>query len=285
LPQDIQISPVDKNTAVIALGFPAEVAVITGLTTTSPSIFSRVTIGGSDENVRGVSISPNGDMVIVTHGNPLPALHKESISILTGLKSGALKLERTLTPADGVGSAPTAIRITPDGDTALVTNPYDATVSILKGIRSGDPQKVRIIVQPQAVGGMPLGLAVLDEETALVTGYNDSTLNIFKNLIDGDTAGWPTIGFDQILEVNKLRASSAQSVAAGYVEVSFPYKAGPDFTGNGVVDKSDLQKLLDALNAPLLVKGDPRDLNGDGVINALDTRLLVIKCTKPLCAP
>jgi len=57
-----------------------------------------------------------------------------------------------------------------------------------------------------------------------------------------------------------------------------------DLNGDGQVDKSDLNILMDALNTPANGPNDARDLNHDGVINALDARILVTLCTHPGCA-
>jgi hypothetical protein len=49
------------------------------------------------------------------------------------------------------------------------------------------------------------------------------------------------------------------------------------------VDRDDLAVITAARNTPA-APGDPRDLNGDGVINVVDARMLVLSCTRPRCA-
>ena len=57
-----------------------------------------------------------------------------------------------------------------------------------------------------------------------------------------------------------------------------------DINGDGRVDSNDLALIVAALNTPANGPNDIRDLNGDGTINALDTRKLVTLCTSAGCA-
>jgi len=52
----------------------------------------------------------------------------------------------------------------------------------------------------------------------------------------------------------------------------------------GDVDRDDLNIILAARNTPASGPDDPRDLDGDGMITALDARKLVTLCTRPRCA-
>jgi predicted extracellular nuclease len=56
-----------------------------------------------------------------------------------------------------------------------------------------------------------------------------------------------------------------------------------DLDGDGDVDKHDVQLVTNARGLIPTVF-DQRDVNGDGVINALDTRALTLQCTRPGCA-
>lgn len=68
------------------------------------------------------------------------------------------------------------------------------------------------------------------------------------------------------------------------VLVTVPASIRGDLNGDGKVDKSDLNIITSALNTLATGPNDARDLNHDGVINALDARILVTLCTKPGCA-
>ncbi len=56
-----------------------------------------------------------------------------------------------------------------------------------------------------------------------------------------------------------------------------------DLNGDAVVDESDLNIVLAAKNTPAAGLSDPRDLNHDGEINALDARKLTLLCANPGC--
>ena len=80
--------------------------------------------------------------------------------------------------------------------------------------------------------------------------------------------------------------SDGQEVAAGSDPLepnSMPAIPG-DLDHDGDVDRDDLNIILAARNTPAAGPDDPRDLDGDGMITALDARKLVILCTRPRCA-
>lgn len=58
----------------------------------------------------------------------------------------------------------------------------------------------------------------------------------------------------------------------------------PDLDGDTDVDNNDLKILQAALNKPANGPNDLRDLDGDMKITALDSRKLVLLCTRPRCA-
>jgi amidase len=57
-----------------------------------------------------------------------------------------------------------------------------------------------------------------------------------------------------------------------------------DVDGDGDVDNNDLNLILAARNTSASSVNDLRDLNGDGKIDALDSRILTTLCTRPRCA-
>ena len=56
-----------------------------------------------------------------------------------------------------------------------------------------------------------------------------------------------------------------------------------DINEDGIVDMDDLNIILAARNTSADGPDDPRDLDGDGMITALDARKLVLLCTCPRC--
>src|SRR3984885_10662858 len=77
-------------------------------------------------------------------------------------------------------------------------------------------------------------------------------------------------------------------VSASGIQASVPVSVPPalrgDLNGDGKVDQDDLNVILPALNTPATKPADARDLNRDGSINALDSRILVTLCSRPDCA-
>jgi hypothetical protein len=57
-----------------------------------------------------------------------------------------------------------------------------------------------------------------------------------------------------------------------------------DINLDGKVDRTDIQLIFNARNMPAVV-GDPRDVDGDGVITTNDARACTLMCTKPGCQP
>ena len=57
-----------------------------------------------------------------------------------------------------------------------------------------------------------------------------------------------------------------------------------DLDRDGDIDQSDLNIILSARNTPASGPDDPKDLDGDGQITALDGRKLTTLCTRPRCA-
>jgi len=66
------------------------------------------------------------------------------------------------------------------------------------------------------------------------------------------------------------------------VNITVPSLGDIDLDGD--VDSSDLSRITSILNKPANDSNDLRDINGDLKIDALDTRKLVLLCTRPRCA-
>jgi hypothetical protein len=91
-----------------------------------------------------------------------------------------------------------------------------------------------------------------------------------------------------VLSFNMVVASKTQSLSPAVggglsVDVFVPSGVTGDFNGDGVVDLDDLGVIQKSLNVSV-DNNDPRDLNFDGRIDAVDARLLTTLCDKPRCA-
>jgi YD repeat-containing protein len=73
----------------------------------------------------------------------------------------------------------------------------------------------------------------------------------------------------------------ANSTSAS-VKITVPALGDIDLDGD--VDNNDLAKITAVLNKPASGPNDLRDINGDLKLDALDTRKLVLLCTRPRCA-
>jgi hypothetical protein len=57
-----------------------------------------------------------------------------------------------------------------------------------------------------------------------------------------------------------------------------------DINADGVIDRNDINTIF-AARGTRTAPGDPRDVDGDGVITVNDARICTLVCTKPHCAP
>ncbi len=83
-------------------------------------------------------------------------------------------------------------------------------------------------------------------------------------------------------------ASNNETTGVQTITVFLPHVPPPasvrgDFDGDLDVDRDDMSLLLPRRNQPAGVD-DPMDLDGNGMIDALDSRILVGLCTRPRCS-
>jgi len=85
------------------------------------------------------------------------------------------------------------------------------------------------------------------------------------------------------LATGRINGEQFERSAFTSIEIKAPAIPG-DLDNDGDVDRDDLNIILAARNTPASGPDDPRDLDGDGMITALDARKLVTLCTRPRCA-
>jgi hypothetical protein len=150
------------------------------------------------------------------------------------------------------------------------------------------------------------GVAVSSIKALPFSSYNFSKINggklyvdVEATYIDGTSASISKAATYTSDNVDVATASEGNIIptGSGTTTIHVTYKdqtvnlpvtvdqhATGDLDGNGRVDKDDLSIITQSLNTPALGKNDPRDLNHDGKIDALDARILTTLCTYPRCA-
>ena len=71
-------------------------------------------------------------------------------------------------------------------------------------------------------------------------------------------------------------------VGSATVGAQTPQKC--DVNGDGVIDNTDINAILAALNKPATGPNDPRDADSNGIINILDARTCQVRCTRAACS-
>lgn len=104
-----------------------------------------------------------------------------------------------------------------------------------------------------------------------VTGLPDQIVNLL-----------PMLASDGHLDV-LLADDSSLDYSELTVTYTMPGAAAGDLNNDAAIDRDDVNILLLSLNTLASGPTDPRDLDHDGRITALDVRKLVAACTRPLC--
>ena len=121
------------------------------------------------------------------------------------------------------------------------------------------------------------GLATwkINSDEVPVFDYNDTVRDTGEAAFEAEPTGNP------LYEANEFRTSDHDPVIIG-LDLTVPLLLG-DADGDRDIDRDDINLIVAARNQPAGVS-DPRDLNADGVINAVDARLAALRCTRAQCA-
>jgi beta-lactam-binding protein with PASTA domain len=101
------------------------------------------------------------------------------------------------------------------------------------------------------------------------------------------TATNNTVPAGSVISQNPTGGSNVPAGSAVNLVVS----SGPapvtvcDVDRNGVINQNDINAIFAARGRTATGPNDPRDANKDGLITTTDSRLCVLQCTKPQCAP
>jgi hypothetical protein len=186
-----------------------------------------------------------------------------------------------------------------------VSGPVILTGAAIDTVGNRLQATVQVTVVPAS---LPASIRV-DQNSILFSQSGDSrTIGVVGTFPDGskvDMTADPRISYisSNPLVAKIIGVGGVQAVAPGISTISVTFNGGAgsvltkrvtvsvgvfeargDLNGDGMVDQTDVNILLRALNTEATGPGDPRDLNGDGKIDALDSRLMVNLCTRPRCA-
>jgi hypothetical protein len=243
----------------------------TGLTITVPLNGTIVTPGQSLSIVvnTGTETYPSG-VAIIGHdpiGGAAPVIGSPAqlrLTIPENIASGSYAITAVAANASGtvVSSPPVTIDVQRSDSPVSLSAPSPFELNFV-----GDSGSTSVTAT--FVGGVTLDLARSPQLGAISENPHVATMN--GGVVTATGPGRTNIDLQFGSATAKFVVTVANSIRG-------------DLNNDGEVDKDDLAIVTGSLNTPANGPDDARDLNHDGVINALDARILVTLCTHPNCA-
>ena len=180
-------------------------------------------------------------------------------------------------------------------DPGILTNSTDVAIDVFEdplaiptpvGFAAPGTLFVNIDLSPEPAFPLPApGLTViLPVEDPLPPG---SALSLFK--VDPPSGLLvPAIGVSGLPVVGTVDAGGVSATFTGIASLSTVVgliEATPcDVDNSGEIDLFDIKAITQSRNTSTEA-GDPRDVDGDGIVTILDARQCVLACTNPRCSP
>ena len=136
---------------------------------------------------------------------------------------------------------------------------------------------------------VPAGTGVPVAVKALFTGRvesRDSPGKVYYPPLlpcETDLANVPSITLPESAMLEPLALPMNAAGCINRVYTYFRFSPPCDLDNDTDVDRDDYRLILSRRNTAADA-GDPRDVNGDGIINLLDARTCVLQCTRARCA-
>jgi hypothetical protein len=224
---------------------------------------------GRNSGVTAVALNAFGWTPIASGPDPLIF----SVTIPTDAQPGPISIMAVdLTPkaTRGVGITSAPLILTVQSPPIASLQP-DVTVIHLQFV--GDTYRLTISGTPSS--GNPVSLANSTAMSFASQSPSIATVDETGEVTAMSPGNTTIVGTYTNLDGSKVTIN---------IPVSVPTLVRGDLNGDGRVDIEDLSVIQAALNTNANSPNDARDLNHNGKIDALDSRLLVTLCTYPRCA-
>lgn len=257
--------------AAVAQNAPGPLTIIspTNGTVVKPGQTITVTVTrAANSGITSVALQGFGWTPIVGGPDPLAF----SVSIPATAQPGSSQIVAfDLTPRGpiGLGAASAPLLLTVQGP--IVTS-LGANFKAIHFRLAGAQRRVHVF---GIAAGVRVGLQ--DPSAILFSSQNPSVATV-------DQAGLVTAMGPGQTTVSAIYTNPNNARVSIAVPIFVPQSTHGDLNGDGKVDLEDVAIIQGALNSTAVGPNDARDLNHDGVINALDARILTTLCTYPRCA-